>query len=65
MVLKDLFEKYKKEQCKNCINKDKDLCEIRIINTLNNVILTRCVYYERSKENEVDKTKCRTIHKDC
>ena len=40
MVLKDLFEKYKKEQCKNCVNKDKDLCEIRVVNTLNNIILT-------------------------
>ena len=58
MVLKDLFEKYKKEQCKNCVNKDKDLCEIRIINTLNNVILTKCAYYERSQKDEMDKAKC-------
>ena len=58
MVLKDLFEKYKKEQCKNCVNKDKDLCEIRVVNTLNNIILTKCGYYERSKKNEMDKAKC-------
>ena len=47
MVLKDLFEKYKKEQCKNCINKHSDLCEIRVITSLDNIIVTKCVYYGR------------------
>lgn len=30
MTKKELCEKYIKEQCKNCLNNDKDLCDIRI-----------------------------------
>ena len=40
------YEKYIEENCKNCKNKDKDLCEIRI-SVFNDIITTKCVYYER------------------
>ena len=43
---KERYEKYIEENCKNCKNKDKDLCEIRI-SCFNNIITTKCVYYER------------------
>ena len=42
------YEKYVEEHCKNCKNKDKDLCEIRV-STLGNVTVTKCGYYEKDK----------------
>lgn len=30
MTQKEIIEKYIEEECKNCTNKDKDLCDIRI-----------------------------------
>lgn len=30
MTQQELYKKYIKEQCINCTNKDKSLCEIRI-----------------------------------
>ena len=30
MTQKEMYEKYIEEQCKNCLNKDKNLCDIRI-----------------------------------
>lgn len=44
------YEKYVKEHCKNCKNKDKDLCEIRTAN-YKDIIVTKCVYYEKDKNN--------------
>ena len=29
MTQKELIEKYIEKECKNCLNKDKDLCDIR------------------------------------
>lgn len=46
MTNQERYEKYIEENCKNCKNKDKDLCEIRI-SYFNNIITTKCVYYER------------------
>ena len=46
MTNKERYEKYIKENCNNCKNKDKDLCEIRI-SCFNNIITTKCAYYER------------------
>ena len=46
MTNEERYEKYIEENCKNCKNKDKDLCEIRI-SYFNNTITTKCVYYER------------------
>lgn len=51
MTQKELYDKYIKEQCKNCLNKDKDLCDIRIIQNLDGTIITKCEYYIRNKEN--------------
>ena len=38
MTNEERYEKYVKENCKNCKNKDKYLCEI---------VITKCAYYER------------------
>lgn len=43
---KERFDKYVKEQCRNCKNKNKDLCEIRT-SELNGIITTRCEFYEQ------------------
>lgn len=40
------YKKYIQEQCKNCKNKNKNDCEIRISKS-NNLIVTKCDYYER------------------
>ena len=42
------YEKYIEEHCKNCKNKDKDLCEIRV-SALDKVTVTKCVYYEKER----------------
>lgn len=44
--MNERIQKYIKTQCKNCKNKDSDLCEIRVFKA-DNVITTRCIYYER------------------
>lgn len=46
MTNEERYEKYVKENCKNCKNKEKDLCEIRIL-VFNDIITTKCAYYER------------------
>ena len=46
MTNQERIQKYIKTQCKNCKNKDTNLCEIRVFDA-DNVITTRCVYYER------------------
>lgn len=46
MTNEERYQKYIEENCKNCKNKEKDLCEIRI-SVFNNIITTKCVYYER------------------
>lgn len=46
MTDKERYEKYIKEHCKNCLNRDTDLCEIRIAR-VNNTVATNCEYYER------------------
>ena len=50
MTQKELYQKYIKEECKNCLNKDKDLCDIRIIQKLDGTRITRCEYYIRNKK---------------
>lgn len=47
------YEKYVELQCPNCKNKNSNLCEIRIT-SLDGVIKTRCVYYEKEK-NQIKK----------
>lgn len=46
MTNKERYEKYIEENCKDCKNKNKDLCEIRI-SQYNDIVTTKCVYYER------------------
>lgn len=48
MTNEERYEKYIEENCKNCKHrrKEEDLCEIRI-SYFNNIITTKCVYYER------------------
>lgn len=49
--MKNIYETYIEKLCKNCKNKDKDLCDIR--RTYKGTV--RCVYYEREKR-EIVKT---------
>lgn len=46
MTNQERYKKYIKENCKECKNKNKDLCEIRILQ-YNDIIITKCAYYER------------------
>ena len=47
------FKKYKQEYCKQCKNKTKDLCDIRVF-AIDKTIYTKCVFYERIKnENNI------------
>lgn len=48
MTNEERYEKYIDYSCKHCKNRcnNEDLCEIRIF-VCNDVITTKCVYYER------------------
>lgn len=46
MTNQERIEKYKKEHCLKCKNKNKFDCEIRIFKN-NDTICTKCIYYER------------------
>jgi len=46
MTNQERIQKYIQEYCKNCKNKDKYECEIRVFQT-DNTIKTKCDYYER------------------
>lgn len=48
MTNQERYEKYIKEHCKNCKNRKSDLCDIRI-SVIDNVIQTKCQFYEREK----------------
>lgn len=47
MTNEERFKKYVEEHCKNCENKNKFLCDIRIIKKSDGVIETKCNYYKR------------------
>lgn len=49
MSNEERYQKYIDEHCKDCKNKDKDLCDIRI-SYLNGIVTTKCSYYEREKK---------------
>lgn len=49
MTNRERLEKYIKENCSNCKNKDKQDCNIRIF-AVNKTIYTKCDYYERADE---------------
>lgn len=46
MTTKQRLEKYKQEQCKNCKNRKKQDCEIRVFKTEKETV-TKCDCYER------------------
>ena len=46
MTNAERFQKYVEENCKNCKNKTKFMCDIRI-SKINNIEQTKCEYYER------------------
>lgn len=46
MTNEERYKKYIQEHCKNCKNRKTDLCEIRI-SVQDDVVRTRCEYYER------------------
>ena len=50
MTQKEMYERYVKEQCKNCANRDKCLGEIRIVQNLDGIIITKCDDYSRDQE---------------
>lgn len=43
---KERFNKYVKEQCRNCKNRDRNLCEIHT-SECGGIITTRCEAYEK------------------
>lgn len=48
MKTKDVsFKIYAREICVNCINKDKELCEIRKCVNYKNCITYKCINYKR------------------
>ena len=49
MTNSERYQKYIKEHCKNCKNRTSNLCDIRIA-VKNDVIETKCVFYERNRE---------------
>lgn len=57
MTQKELYDKYINEQCKNCLNKDKDLCDIRIIQKLDGSRITKCEYYIKDESKIKPKEK--------
>ena len=48
MTKKERYEKYINEICRECKNKNIDLCNIRIF-TLEDIIFTKCDNYVREK----------------
>lgn len=50
------FKKYAKENCQNCKNRKSDLCDIRI-SVIDNIIQTKCQFYERENKLEGYKDK--------
>ena len=53
MTQQERYQKYIKEQCINCSNKDTDLCEIRTIKNLNGTVITRCEFYVRYEKGGI------------
>ncbi len=48
MTNEERFKKYVEIHCKNCENKNKFLCDIRITE-LDGIIETKCNYYKREE----------------
>ena len=54
MTNEQRYQKYIKEHCNKCKNKETDLCDIRIF-VLDNTVCTKCMYYERKDKSEKKK----------
>lgn len=54
MTNSERYQKYIKEHCKKCKNKESDLCNIRIF-VIENTVCTKCAYYEREEKREKKK----------
>ena len=63
MTNKERLEKYKKEHCCKCKNKDKDLCDIRVF-AVDKIIYTKCGFYEREQIEISHKSKRQKVKKD-
>ena len=48
MTNEERLKKYVEENCKNCKNKNKDLCNIKIA-VINDIVKTKCNFYEREE----------------
>ena len=57
MTNSERFKKYINEHCKNCKNNKTNLCDIRI-SVIDNIIRTKCQFYE--KENKLEGYKDKT-----
>ena len=51
--MKNIYETYVENLCKNCKNKETDLCDI--IENMDGTL--KCIYYEREKKQEGYKDK--------
>lgn len=51
MTNEERYKKYIEEHCKNCKNNKTDLCDIRI-SAIDNIIRTKCCYYDRGIKKE-------------
>lgn len=60
MTNQERYQKYIKEHCKNCKNNKTNLCDIKIA-VVDNIVQTKCVFYERDEENETEKKKKKAI----
>lgn len=49
MSNEERYKKYIQEHCKNCKNRKSNLCDIRIT-VIDNIIDTKCEFYEREKK---------------
>lgn len=56
MTNSERFKKYIKEHCKNCKNNKTNLCDIRIA-VVDNIVQTKCGYYERENKQDGYKDK--------
>ena len=60
MTNKERLEKYKKEHCCKCKNKDKELCDIRVF-AVDKIIYTKCGFYEREQAERRKKKKMEIV----
>jgi len=62
MNSQERIQKYIQEHCKNCKNKNKFECEIRVFQN-GETIYTRCTVYEREDKKRLTKVSLNKISK--